>query len=122
LILEDGDVLRIPKHLQTVRVTGEVLRPNSIVYGSGKDFEDYVNGAGGFSYNAYKRGAYVVYANGSIAAAKKVLFFNSYPSIKPGAEIFVPKRAVREKISAQGWIGIGTAVASMAAIVVSLLR
>jgi len=122
LILEDGDVLRIPKQLQTVRVTGEVLRPNSIVYGNGKAFEDYVSGAGGFSYNAYKRGAYVVYANGSIAAAKKVFFFNSYPQVKPGAEIFVPKRAPREKMSAQSWIGIGTAVASMAAIVVSLIR
>jgi len=122
LILEDGDIIRIPKLLQTVRITGEVLQPNSIVFNKSKSFKNYVNGAGGYSYNAYKKGAYIVYSNGSVAAAKKFLFFNNYPQVKPGAEIFVPKRAEREKLTVQGWIGIGTAVASLAAIVVSLLR
>lgn len=122
LILEDGDVIRIPKELQTVRVTGEVLKPNSIVYNRNKSFKGYVDGAGGFSYNAYRKGAYVVYPNGSIAAAKRFLFFNNYPQIKPGSEIFVPKRAEREKLNAQTLIGISTAIASLAAIVLSLIR
>ena len=122
LIVEDGDVIRVPKELQTVRVTGEVLKPNSIVYIKGRSFKGYVDGAGGYSYNAYKRGAYIVYSNGSVAAAKKFLFFNNYPQVKPGAEIFVPKRAEREKMNVQAWIGISTAFASLAAIVVSLLR
>ncbi len=122
LILEDGDIIRIPKQLQTVRIIGEVLRPNSIIFSEGKSFRDYINGSGGFTYNAYKKGTYVVYANGSVAAAKRFLFLNNYPPIRPGAEIFVPKRAEREKLTVQGWIGIGTAVASLAAIVVSLLR
>lgn len=122
LILEDGDLIRVPKELQTVRVTGEVLKPNSIVYIKGRSFKGYVDGAGGYSYNAYKKGAYIVYSNGSVAAAKKFLFFNNYPQVKPGAEIFVPKRAERERLTAQSWIGIGTAVASLGAIIVSLLR
>lgn len=122
LIVEDGDIIRVPKELQTVRVTGEVLKPNSIVYIKGRSFKGYVDGAGGYSYNAYKRGAYIVYSNGSVAAAKKFLFFNNYPQVKPGAEIFVPKRAEREKMNVQAWIGISTAFASLAAIVVSLLR
>lgn len=122
LIVEDGDIIRVPKELQTVRVTGEVLKPNSIVYVKGRSFKGYVDGAGGFSYNAYKKGAYIVYSNGSVAAAKKFLFFNNYPQVKPGSEIFVPKRAEREKMNVQAWIGISTAFASLAAIVVSLLR
>jgi protein involved in polysaccharide export with SLBB domain len=122
LILEDGDVVKIPKQLQTVRITGEVLQPNSIVYNGGRSFKNYVNGAGGFTYNAYKKGAYIVYSNGAVAASKKFLFFNNFPEVKPGAEIFVPKKAEKEKVTIQAWIGIGTAVASMAAIVVSLLR
>lgn len=122
LIVEDGDVIRIPKELQTVKVTGEVLNPNSIVYSPNKGFKQYVNGAGGFTDNALKHGAYVKYANGSVQSANRFLFFNNYPKVKPGAEILVPKRAPRERMTAQGWIGIGTAVASMAAIVVSLLR
>jgi protein involved in polysaccharide export with SLBB domain len=122
LIVEDGDVIRVPKQLQTVKVTGEVLNPNNIVYSTGKGFKQYVNGAGGFTSAALKKGAYIKYANGSVESARKFLFFNNYPKVKPGSEILVPKRAVVERLTAQGWIGIGTAVASMAAIIVSLLR
>ncbi|WP_448105285.1 SLBB domain-containing protein [Pedobacter panaciterrae] len=122
LIVEDGDVIRVPKELQTVRVTGEVLKPNSIVYIKGRSFKGYVDGAGGYSYNAYKRGAYIVYSNGSVSAAKKFLFFNNYPQVKPGSEIFVPKRAEREKIGIQGLVGISTAIASLAAIIITVLR
>lgn len=122
LIIEDGDVIRVPRQLQTVKVTGEVLNPNSIVFLPGKSFKQYVNGAGGFTSSALKRGAYIKYANGSVEAGSKFLFFNNFPKVKPGAEILVPKKADREKMTAQGWIGLGTAIASMGAIVVSLLR
>ncbi|WP_407426693.1 SLBB domain-containing protein [Arcticibacter sp.] len=120
LILEDGDIIRVPKQLQTVKVTGEVLRPINIVYRPGRSMKQYINGAGGYTYNANKRGAYIQYANGSVDAVSKVLFFSNYPPVKPGAEVFVPKRAPREKMNVQGWIGIGTAAASLAAIIVSL--
>ena len=59
---------------------------------------------------------------GLLKALEVFLFFNNYPKIKPGAEILVPKRAERERISAQAWIGIGTGLASLGAIIVSLLR
>ncbi|KQS37787.1 SLBB domain-containing protein [Pedobacter sp. Leaf194] len=122
LLLEDGDIIRVPKQLQTVRVSGEVLNPNNIVFKSGKSFKNYVNGAGGFTASALKGRAYVKYANGSVEGARSFLFFNNYPRIKPGAEILVPKRAEREKITAAAWIGIGTGLASLGAIIVSLLR
>jgi protein involved in polysaccharide export with SLBB domain len=122
LIVEDGDIIRVPKQLQTVKVTGEVLNPNSIVYAPNKNFKQYLNGAGGFTSNALKNGAYVKYANGSVEAARKFLFFNNFPKVKPGAEILVPKRAERERMTAQSWVGLGTAVASLGAIIVSLLR
>ena len=122
VFVEEGDVIQVPKQLQTVKVTGEVLNSNLILYQSGNGFRSYVNGAGGFTDKARRSGAFVRYANGSIKTAKKVLFFNSYPSIKPGSEIFIPRKPEREKMTAQTWIGIGTTVASMAAIVVSMLR
>ncbi|RYX98768.1 capsule biosynthesis protein, partial [bacterium] len=43
LLLEDGDIIKVPKQLQTVRVSGEVLNPNNIVYKSGKSFKNYIN-------------------------------------------------------------------------------
>lgn len=122
LILQDGDVIRVPKLLQTVKVTGEVLRPNNIVFRPGTNFKSYVNGAGGYTQDARKSGAYIQYANGAVAGTRKVLFFNNYPVVKPGAEIFIPKRAPREKMNAQGWVGLSSAVVGMAALIFSVLK
>jgi len=122
LILEDGDVIRIPKILQTVKVTGEVLNPNGIVFKQGKGLKQYVNGAGGFTSNALKRNVYIKYANGSAEAVKKFLFFRNYPRVKPGAEIMVPKKPLREPMTTQAWIAISTGLASMAALIITLFR
>lgn len=122
LLVEDGDVISIPKQLQTVKVTGEVLRPISIVYNHNRSMKDYINGAGGFTYNANAKGAYIQYANGSVDANRKFLFFNNYPKVKPGAEIFVPKRAPREKLGVAGIVGIASALATVAAVLISVLR
>ena len=84
--------------------------------------KQYINGAGGFTYNANKKSAYIQYANGSVDAGSRFLFFNNYPRVKPGAEIFVPKQAPREKIGIQGLVGISTALASLAAILITVLR
>jgi protein involved in polysaccharide export with SLBB domain len=122
LILEDGDVIRVPRQLQTVKVIGEVLKPNSMIYVPGRSLKAYISGSGGFSYNAYKKATYVVYPNGSIASNRKFLFFNNFPRVTPGSEIFVPKRAEREKVSLGSLVGLSTALASMAAIIVTLLK
>ncbi|CAM4108622.1 protein involved in polysaccharide export, contains SLBB domain of the beta-grasp fold [Pedobacter westerhofensis] len=122
LILEDGDVIRVPRQLQTVKVIGEVLKPNSMIFVPGRTLKYYISGSGGFSYNAYKKATYVVYPNGSVAANRKFLFFNNFPKVTPGSEIFVPKRAEREKLSLGSLVGLSTALASIAAIIVTLLK
>lgn len=121
LLLENGDIIRVPKQLQTVKVTGEVLRPINVVYNTRTSMKQYINGAGGFTYNANKKGTYIQYANGSVDATRKFLFFNVYPQVKPGAEVFVPKRAPREKIGISGLIGISSALATLAAVLISVL-
>lgn len=122
LILEDGDIVRVPTLLQTVKVTGEVLRPTSVVYVPGKNFEYYITSAGGFTRRAYKRGSYINYANGAAAGTQKSLFVSNYPKVKPGAEIAVPRRAERERMSSQAWVGIGTAVVALTAMIISLFK
>ncbi len=119
LILEDGDVLRVPKQQQTVRVNGEVLYPSAIVYNKGETFRGYVLNAGGFSPNALKRGAYVVYPNGTVKGTRKILFFNSHPKVKPGSEIYVPQKP-EPKGSTQEIIGITTGLASLGAIILGV--
>ncbi|MGC4235768.1 MAG: SLBB domain-containing protein [Niabella sp.] len=122
LIVEAGDIIRVPTLLQTVKVTGEVLRPISVVYKPGKPFKYYINSAGGFTKMAYKRGSFISNANGSVAGTTKALFFNNYPAVAPGSEISVPQKVKKEGMSAQGWFGIGTAAASIAAIIFAILN
>jgi len=122
LFLEDGDVVRVPKQLQTVKVTGEVLKPINVVYSSNKTMKQYINGAGGFTYNANKKGAYIQYANGAVDAGGRFLFMNNYPKVKPGAEIFVPKRAPREKLGIAGFVGIFSGLATVTAVLISVLK
>jgi len=117
LLVLDGDIITVPKELETVKVVGEVLNPNNVVYVKGKNLKYYVNQAGGFTDNALKKRVFVQYANGAVKGKD-----GGYPEVKPGAEIVVPKRAPRERMSAQGWVGLGTGIASLAAIIVSLLR
>lgn len=122
LILEEGDVIKVPSLLQTVKVSGEVLRPINVVYVPGRPFKYYINSAGGFTSRALKRGAFISHANGSVEGTRKAIFFNNYPGVKPGSEILVPQRPIREKMSAQAWIGIGTGIASLAALIFAIIR
>lgn len=117
LILEDEDVVVIPKQLQTVTVRGQVLNPNRVVYRPGKSLSYYIDQAGGFTAKAHKKKTFVQYANGEVKGTRTF-----FPEVKPGAEIIVPAKPEREKLSPQAWVGLGSGIASMAAIIVSLLR
>ena len=122
LILEEGDVLRIPKELQTVKVNGEVLYPVTTSYADGKTLKYYISQGGGFSEKSIRKRTYVIYANGSVKSTRKVFLFNNYPSIEPGAEVFVPKKDVKKPVSAGEIVGISSALASMAVIILNLVK
>jgi protein involved in polysaccharide export with SLBB domain len=92
MILQEDDVLRIPKKLETVRVGGEVLLPTTTKFRNGQTFQDYISQAGGFTARSARKRAYVVYANGSADRTRKFAFFNIYPRVEPGSEIVVPQQ------------------------------
>jgi protein involved in polysaccharide export with SLBB domain len=121
LIVEDGDILRIPKQQQIVRVNGEVLYPSAVVYDKNESFKGYVLNAGGFGPDALRSGAYVVYPNGTVKGTRKFLFFNSHPRVKPGSEIYVPKKPVHRGISAAELVGITSGLASIAAVILGII-
>lgn len=122
LILEDGDVIRVPSLLQTVKITGAVLRPISVVYEPGQSFKYYINSAGGFTHNALKKRSFISHSNGSVRGTKKLFGFNNYPEVQPGSEISVPQKAERERMSAQSWIGLSTGIASLATLIFAIIR
>lgn len=122
LILEDGDVIRIPKQQQVVSIDGEVLYPSAVVYTSGDNLKDYVIKAGGLSLTGDINHAYVIYPNGTVKGSKKFLFFPSHPRIKPGSEIIIPKKALKRPLSTQEVLGITSSIASLALIIVYIIN
>jgi protein involved in polysaccharide export with SLBB domain len=122
LILEDNDIIRVPKQQQLVRVNGEVLYPSAVVYSKGKSFRDYVLSAGGYSPTASRKGSYIVYPNGSVRGTGKFLFFNVHPSVKPGSEIYVTKKPEKRGLSSTEVIGLTTGLASLGAIILGIIN
>lgn len=122
LILEDGDVIYIPRKLETVRMRGEFLYPVTVRYDENYTFSQYMSRAGGITDRGRKGRAYVVYANGSVDRTRKFLFFNVYPRVEPGAEVIMPAKPERERLSAQGWIGLSTGLATLALIINNLAQ
>lgn len=91
LFLNEGDIIDIPRQPQTVKVTGEVLYPNSVKFNEGKSFKDFISEAGGFTSNSARNRAYVLYSNGSVKRARTYFFIRFFPKVERGAEIIVPK-------------------------------
>ncbi|GHB75879.1 SLBB domain-containing protein [Persicitalea jodogahamensis] len=90
IIIQEGDILSIPKRLETVRVQGALLYPNTVKYSDDMNFLDYISQAGGFTRTSLRRSAYIKYPNGSVDRTRRFLMFNVYPKVEPGSEIYVP--------------------------------
>ncbi len=123
LVLEEGDVITVPKERMDVRISGQVLFPTRVVYQDKMDMEDYLSRAGGLTDNARKGKIYVLYPNGNAAKTSHFLFFRSYPKVTPGSEIIVPKKheIERRRLTTGEIIGITTAITSFAGVLISLL-
>ncbi|MFN3998499.1 SLBB domain-containing protein [Algoriphagus sp.] len=122
LILQEGDILRVPKELQTIRMVGEVLMPTTARYVKNNNLRNYISQAGGFTEEARKSKAYVIYANGDARRTHSLLMFKFYPPIEPGAEIVVPKKPQRERLSTAAWLGIASSLATLGILVQSLIN
>ncbi len=115
IVLREGDRLVIPEYVSTVKISGDVMYPNTVSFEEGKDYKWYVRQAGGFGQSAKKKKSYVVYPNGTMAQV------GHGAKITPGCEIIVPSKRRREPISAAQWISMGTGIASIGTMVATLI-
>ncbi|WP_373399214.1 SLBB domain-containing protein [Algoriphagus halophilus] len=122
LFLLEGDIIRVPKELQTVRMVGEVLLPTTSRYNKKNSLKNYISKAGGFTEEARKSKTYVIYANGDAKRTHNFLGINFYPELEPGAEIVVPKKPQRNRLSAASWIGLASSLATLGILVDRLLN
>lgn len=91
MLLEEGDRLFIPRRSLTVRVSGEVLSPASLQFRESKKPRDYIQEAGGFTFDADVDRTFVLYPDGS-AQPLQVGSWNYNPIfVPPGSTIVVPR-------------------------------
>ena len=118
LVLREGDVLFIPEYINTVKISGAVMYPNTILYKRGENLRYYINQAGGYGNLAKKKKAYVVYMNGTVSRLKS----RDKKAIEPGCEIIVPSREERKRMSAAEILGMGSTTASIAAMIATMVN
>lgn len=111
--LRNGDRLVVPRYNRTVRISGDILKPNVVAFKDKKDYKYYIEQAGGYGRRARKSHTYILYQNGTIAKASK-------GTIEPGCEIIVPTKGPRDNASLTQWLSIGTSAASLATMFVSI--
>jgi polysaccharide export outer membrane protein len=121
LFLEEGDRLVIPKEEQVVKLYGQVQNPTSVAFIPGFSFRDYIEQAGGFTDSAHVKRTYVRYANGMTDRTKSFLGIRFYPKADKGMEVFVPVKH-RDRMSRAEVVTMATAVTSMMAVIVTLIR
>jgi protein involved in polysaccharide export with SLBB domain len=121
LILEEGDIITIPRQLQTVRLRGDVVYPATVRYEKDRSMGYYISRAGGFDIRANRKRTYVVYANGEVARTRSFLGIKSYPPIAPGAEVIVPTKGPKLPIRPGELVGITTGLATLV-LIISQLR
>jgi protein involved in polysaccharide export with SLBB domain len=122
LVLRGKDELYIPKFDGEVKISGAVLMTTQVPYKKRNSVGDYISDAGGYTADAWRRKTYIVYANGQAATTRHFLFFKSYPKVLPGSELIVPKKAEKKSMTTGEIIGISSALASLAGVVIAILR
>lgn len=114
LVLREGDQIIIPQYNGTVKISGDVMFPNTVAYEKGRRYSYYIDQAGGFGQRAKKSRTIIIYMNGTVGRVAH------NAKVRPGCEIVVPSKPRRNASAVGQWLGIGTSVASLATMIASL--
>lgn len=114
LVLQEGDRLFIPQIQSTVKISGDVMFPNAVLYEPGKKLSYYINQAGGYGERAKKNKAFIVYMNGTVTRAKR----NS--EIEPGCQIIVPSKSASSGTNWSQIMAIASSFTSIAALAATI--
>ena len=117
VILRGGDEIKIPSYNNTVRISGEVLYPNTVPYVEDKSASYYINQAGGTSSKGHRSKAFIIYANGQVSRLY-------HGRIRPGCEIVIPTKPEKDdngKKTSVALAGVST-LSTVGAVLISALR
>lgn len=122
ITLKDGDELIIPRYLNTVAIEGEVLKPVSVQFENGRGLGSYVSAAGGFSKNALRARAFVVYPNGRSAKTSNFMGIRLYPKVKAGSTVYIPLKPEQKGFDPSKFGVLISALTSLSTVFVLLFR
>ncbi len=89
IILEDGDIIVVPKAPKVVTVSGRVAKPGGVTYKPGANLAYYLAKAGGASWDAKLSKTKVIKVTGEVLDDEDV------KSFQPGDIIWVPRKSDR---------------------------
>jgi len=96
LLLENGDLIRIPRKDGLVLVSGEVLFPNAVAYENSLSLKDYIDRAGGFTQLADNARVVVAHRDGAFEQVDMGRIFAN-ATIKAGDQILVLPKVDQKK-------------------------
>ncbi len=89
MLLENGDVLRIPRKDALVLVSGEVLFPNAVAWQANLRLMDYIQRTGGYTQTADNARVVIARRDGSFVQANVDDLSRSDLHVNPGDQILV---------------------------------
>jgi protein involved in polysaccharide export with SLBB domain len=92
-----GDVLIVPKRPSYVLVQGQVYGPTAVAYRPGKSARWYLTQAGGTTNMAYRKGIFVVRADGTVIGSHSSLWLTGDTlgvALQPGDMVVAPEKAL----------------------------
>tara|TARA_X000000368_G_scaffold413246_1_gene400986 strand:+ start:705 stop:2465 length:1761 start_codon:yes stop_codon:yes gene_type:complete len=107
-LVENGDVLFVPKKFSSVTILGEVMNPSTIVHKRSTSLNDFLQLSGGLKRNAAKGRIYVIAANGKVRNVGREGWLQKDSKIQPGDTIIVPP-----KVGSADRIGLLTNITSI---------
>lgn len=117
MVLREGDMLFIPRFVNTVKINGEVMYPNTVLYQEDANLKHYISQAGGFGFRARKHHAYVIRSNGTISRLRS----SSSKGIEPGCEIIVPSKE-RKSSSDAGIAAMNASLSSLVMMIATMVN
>lgn len=119
LVLREGDQLFVPGVENTVKISGAVMYPNTVVYKKGAGLKYYIDQAGGYGSLARKKHVYSIQMNGMVARLSR---HSSSSKIQPGCEIIVPSKEEHRRMSTAEVLSMGSTMASIAAVIATIIN
>ena len=116
IVLKNGDRIIVPEYLSTVRIQGDVMYPNTVLFQPNKGMGYYIDAAGGYGSRAKRSKVYIVYMNGNVTKGNR-----ANAKIEPGCEIVVPTKRDRRQMTTAEILSMGSSAASMTTMIATIV-